>query len=121
VSESGFHWRDDQVFVTIDRWTLAEELWLFGEDTAYLKTLDMSDDDLLRVWTLAGRILSEADSGSVAAARAAIVVIEGRERPLTRARRRPRSKLPKFDVPTEQRLDDVHRIEVAAQFPHPWT
>jgi hypothetical protein len=36
--------------VEIDRWTLPEELWSFGEDALYSMPLQMSDEDMIRVW-----------------------------------------------------------------------
>jgi hypothetical protein len=38
----------------IDRWTLAEELWSFGEDSLYCEPLRMDDEAMIRVWVLAG-------------------------------------------------------------------
>ena len=110
------------VVVTIDRWTLAEELWLYGEDALYLAPLAMGDCDLLRVWLLGGTALmtGRARSGSEAAALAAVELLEGRERPLARNRRRPRSGLPDLGRAPENRLADVHRIQKACAFPHPW-
>jgi hypothetical protein len=61
--------------VTVDRWTLAEELWSYGEDALYLRPLEMSDDDMVRVWGLAGKIYlkgegrSAGEAASLAAAR----------------------------------------------------
>lgn len=31
----------------IDRWTLSEELWLYGEDDLHLRPLQMSDAELV--------------------------------------------------------------------------
>jgi hypothetical protein len=121
VDVSGFRWQDDSTFVVIDKWTLAEELWSFGEDSLWLKAVNLSDEEMVRVWTFAGRVLHEARSNGEAAALGAVQAIEGRARPLARTRRRPRSKRPRFDVTREGRLADAHRIEVSQQFPHPWT
>ena len=41
--------------VTVDRWTLAE-LWSFGEDALYAAPLRLSDEDMVRLWLLAGRL-----------------------------------------------------------------
>jgi hypothetical protein len=50
--------------ITVDRWTIAEELWLFGEDAISRVALELSDHDIVRVWVLAGRLL-EREKGSV--------------------------------------------------------
>ena len=83
------------MYVEIDRWSLSEELSLYGEDDHYVKPLDMSDSDLFQVYRLGGEVYrgGKARSGGEAAALAAVTLIEGRERPLARKRRRPRSKL----------------------------
>ena len=51
--------------VTVDRWTLAEELGSYGEDALYLRPLEMSDDDVVRVWDLAGKIYLKGEGRSV--------------------------------------------------------
>jgi hypothetical protein len=56
----------------IDRWTLAEELWSFGEDSLYCEPLRMDDEAMIRVWVLAGRPSLRGparSSGEAAAAR----------------------------------------------------
>jgi hypothetical protein len=108
--------------VSIDRWTLAEELWLFGEDDLYRLPLEMADEDMIRLWLLAGEIYIEgsARSGSEAAALALVRTAEGRARPLVRSRRRPKSQRPTFSETAEQRRADVHRIERKHSFPHRW-
>jgi hypothetical protein len=121
VGASGFRWQDDSTFVVIDKWTLAEELWSFGEDSLWLKAVNLSDEELVRVWTFAGRLLQQARSIGEAAAMGAVQAIEGRARPLVRTRRRSKAKRPRFDVTREDRLADAHRIEVSQQFPHPWS
>jgi len=40
--------------IETDRWTLAEELWSFGEDSLYPVALQLSDEDMVRLWLLAG-------------------------------------------------------------------
>jgi hypothetical protein len=40
--------------VSVDRWTLAEELWSFGEDDLYLAALDLSDEEMIQVWKRGG-------------------------------------------------------------------
>jgi hypothetical protein len=37
-----------------DRWTLAEELWSFGEDSLSAVALQLSDEDMVRLRFLAG-------------------------------------------------------------------
>jgi hypothetical protein len=108
--------------VSLDRWTLAEELWSFGEDALHRVPLEMSDDDLVRVWVVAGRLYEqdEARSAGEAAAAAAVSVIEGRRRPLARRRRRPRAKRPDFGQTLEERRADVQRIEESDAFPEIW-
>jgi hypothetical protein len=46
--------------VSVDRWTLAEELWSFGEDSLYPIALQLSDEDMVRLWLSAGRLLLKA-------------------------------------------------------------
>jgi hypothetical protein len=112
------------VAVVIDRWTLAEELWSFGEDTLYLAPLDFSDEDMVRLWVLAGEFYfgaqASARSGGEAAALAAVELVEGEPRPLKRSRRRSQAKRPSFAETPQQRWADTHRIEKAMSFPHPW-
>jgi hypothetical protein len=73
--------------VQIDKWTLAEELWSFGEDSLCREPLRMDDEEMIRVWVLAGRLSlhEKARSSGEAAALAAIEVIEGRRRRLAYA------------------------------------
>jgi hypothetical protein len=87
------------VFVSVERQTLAEDLWEYGEDELAHHALTLSDPDLGRVGVLAGRILLSDEyatpSGaspmlSKACALAAVEVVEGRRRPLARRRRRIR-------------------------------
>jgi hypothetical protein len=108
--------------LSVDRWTLAEELWSFGEDELYLAALDLSDAEMIQVWKRAGRLYmnDDARSGGEAAALAAVAVLEGRGRPLARKRRRPQRARPRFEQTLEERLDDVHRIEDSESFPEPW-
>jgi len=108
--------------VTVDRWTLAEELWSFGEDELYLAPLEMSDEQLVTVWKLAGKLYmkDEARSAGEAGALAAVALVEGRRRPLARARRRRQAERPRFEKTTEERLEDVGRIEGSASFPESW-
>ena len=108
--------------VTVDRWTLAEELWSFGEDELYLAPLEMSDEQLVAVWKLAGKLYmnDEARSAGEAGALAAVALVEGRRWSLARARRRPQAERPRFEKTTEERLEDVRRIEESASFPEGW-
>jgi hypothetical protein len=116
------HEDSGMALVTIDKWTLAEELWSFGEDSLHLAPLHMSDEDMVGVWTLAGRLHlnGEARSAGEAAALAAVTVIEGKQRPLARKRRRPQAKRPQIDQGLEERLAEVYRIEDGEAFPPEW-
>ena len=109
-------------FVIVDRWTLAEELWSFGEDQLHLAAIDLSDEDMMRVWRRAGGMYLNGDARSAgeAAALAAVSILERRERPLERKRRRPQRERPDFQRTLEERLDDVHRIEDSESFPASW-
>jgi hypothetical protein len=62
----------------------------------------------------------EARSAGEAAARAAVVTLEGRNRPLARRRRRPRRDRPDFGRTFDERLADVERIEDSETFPAAW-
>ena len=117
---SDFRWQDDHCFAIVDRWSLAEELWAFGEDELVARLLELPSAEMVRVWTFGGRILLRGEARSVrqAAALGAVAAIEGGGRPLARSRRRPRSRGPQFEVSNEERLADVHRIEDEQQFPH---
>ena len=70
--------------IETDRWTLAEELWSFGEDSLYPVALRLSDEDMVRLWLIAGGLLlkERARSSGEATALAAVAVIEGNQRPL---------------------------------------
>jgi hypothetical protein len=106
----------------VDRWTLAEELWSYGEDSSYPVALQLSDEDMVRVWLLGGKLLLEerARSSGEAAALAAVAVIEGKQRPLARKRRRPQARRLRFDQTPEERYADVSRIEDSAAFDEKW-
>jgi hypothetical protein len=108
--------------IETDRWTLAEELWSFGEDSLYPVALQLSDDDVVRVWFLAGRLLMKgrARSGGEASALAAVAVIEGKQRPLARKRRRPQARRPRFEQTPEERYAEISRIEESESFPEKW-
>jgi hypothetical protein len=110
------------VSVVIDRWTLAEELWLFGEDDLYRVPLQLADEELIRLWIHAGEthFSGRGRSGSEAAALALVELVEGKPRSLARRRRRPRSRRPTFAETSEQRSADVHRIQREHSFPHEW-
>jgi len=101
--------------VSVDRWTLAEELWSFGEDELYLAPLQMSDEDMVSVWVRAGKLYlkDQARSAGEAGALAAVAFLEGRPRPLARKRRRARAKCLRFDKTPEQRYDEIRRIGTA--------
>ena len=106
-------------FVEIDRWTLAEELWSFGEDALYLRALEISDEEMIRVWTHAGRLdmKGEARSTGEAAAMAAVKILDGKQRPLARTRRRPQAQRPRFGQTPEDRYNDIDGIEERKRFP----
>jgi hypothetical protein len=108
--------------VSIDRWTLAEELWSFGEDDLYRVPLEMADEDMIRLWLAAGEtyVGRDARSGGEAAAMALVTMVEGRPRPVARRRRRPQAQRPVFSETPEHRLADVRRIERQHSFPHRW-
>ena len=52
--------------VETDRWTIAEELWSFGEDSVYPVALRLPDEDMVRLWLLAGKLLLKEKARSVA-------------------------------------------------------
>ena len=108
--------------VATDRWTLAEELWSFGEDSLHRAALQMSDEDMVRLWLLAGKLYlkGKARSAGEAAALAGVAVLEGRQRPLARRRRRPQAKRPRFDQTPEERYAEISRIEESESFPEAW-
>jgi hypothetical protein len=51
---------------------------------------------------------------------AAVAVIEGKERPLARKRRRPQAKRLRFEQTPEERYADISRIEESRSFPEKW-
>jgi hypothetical protein len=108
--------------VQIDKWTLAEELWSFGEDSLYREPLRMEDDETVRVWVLAGRLFlyGTARSSGEAAALAAVEVLEGRRRSLARKRRRRQADRPEFHRTPEERYAEIDRIEESESFPRMW-
>jgi hypothetical protein len=121
-----FVWRTRRLsgvtLLTVDRWTLAEELWSFGEDALYMRPLEMSDKELVGVWRLGGKLFMKGDARSAgeAGALAAVAVIEGKKRQLARTRRRPQARLPRFEKVPEERFDDIRRIEESESFPEVW-
>jgi hypothetical protein len=106
----------------IDRWTLAEELWSFGEESLYREPLHMEDEAMIRVWLLAGRlsVRGPARSSGETAALAAVEVIEGRRRALARNRRRRQADRPEFNKTPEERYADINRIEESEHFSEMW-
>jgi hypothetical protein len=108
--------------VQTDRWTVAEELWSFGEDALYPVALELSDEDMVRLWLVAGRLLlnEKAGTSGEAAALAAVEVIEGKRRPLARKRRRPRASRLRFEQTPEERYDEIRRIEESPTFRDEW-
>ena len=105
-----------------DRWTLAEELWSFGEDSLYPVALRLSDEDMVRLWLLAGDLLlkERARSSGEATALAAVEVIEGNQRPLARKRRRPQANRLRFEQTPEERYAEISRIEDSPSFDERW-
>jgi hypothetical protein len=108
--------------IETDRWTLAEELWSFGEDSLYPVALQLSDEDMVRLWLLAGRLLlkERARSSGEAAALAAVAVIEGNHRPLARKRRRRQANRLRFEQTPEERYAEISRIEDSPSFDEKW-
>lgn len=108
--------------IETDRWTLAEELWSFGEDSLYPVALRLSDEDMVRLWLLAGGLLvkERARSSGEATALAAVVVIEGNQRPLARKRRRPQPNRLRFEQTPEERYAEISRIEDSPSFDEKW-
>ena len=108
--------------VETDRWTLAEELWSFGEDSLYPVALRLSDEDMVRLWLLAGGLLlkEQARSGGEATALAAVAVIEGDQRPLARRRRRPQANRLRFGQTPEERYAEISQIEDSPSFDERW-
>jgi hypothetical protein len=108
--------------VSVDRWTLAEELWSFGEDSLSQAALEISDEDMVGLWVRAGRALLKGDarSSGEAASLAAVAVIEGHQRPLARKRRRPRAGRLRFEQTSAERYAEIERIEESKSFPEKW-
>ena len=108
--------------IETDRWTLAEEMWSFGEDSLYPVALQLSDEDMVRLWLLAGGLLlkERARSSGEAIALAAVAVIEGNQRPLARKRRRPRANRLRFEQTPEERYAEISRIEDGPSFDERW-
>ena len=108
--------------VCVDRWTLAEELWSFGEDSLSHAALEISDEDMVALWVRAGKALLKGDarSSGEAASLAAVAVIEGHRRPLARKRRRPRAGRLRFEQTSEERYAEIDRIEESESFPEKW-
>jgi hypothetical protein len=106
----------------IDRWTLAEELWSFGEDALWPEALRLSDADYVRLWLAAGRLIEkdEVRSSGEAAALAAVAVLEGKQRPLARTRRRRQADRPAFERTPEERYAEMARIAESDSFPEQW-
>jgi hypothetical protein len=108
--------------IETDRWTLAEEMWSFGEDSLYPVALQLSDEEMVRLWLLAGGLLlsERARSSGEATALAAVAVIEGNQRPLARKRRRPRANSLRFEQTPEERYAEISRIEDGPSFDEKW-
>ena len=82
--------------IQTDRETLALDLRTYGEDELAARVASMSDEDLRRVFDRADDYLYQDESGLIARALAgaAVEVLEGRPRPLSRSRRRLKGVLP---------------------------
>ena len=108
--------------IETDKWTLAEELWSFGEDSLYPVALQLSDEDMVRLWLLAGGLLlkERARSSGEATALAAVAVLEGEQRPLARKRRRPQANRLRFAQTPEERYAEISRIEDSPTFDEKW-
>ena len=108
--------------VETDRWTLAEELWSFGEDSLSPVALQLSDEDMVRLWLVAGGLLlkERARSSGEATALAAVAVIEGNQRPLARKRRRRQANRLRFQQTPEERYAEISRIEDSSSFDEKW-
>jgi hypothetical protein len=108
--------------IETDRWTLAEELWSFGEDLLYPVALQLSDEDMVRLWLIAGGLLlkERARSSGEATGLAAVAVIEGNQRPIARKRRRPQANRLRFEQTPEERYAEVSRIEDSPSFDEKW-
>jgi hypothetical protein len=108
--------------IETDRWTLAEELSSFGEDSLSPAALQLSDEDMVRLWLLAGDLLlkERARSSGEAIALAAVEVIEGNQRPLARKRRRPQANRLRFEQTPEERYAEISRIEDSPSFDERW-
>lgn len=108
--------------IETDRWTLAEELWSFGEDSLYPVGLQLSDEEMVRLRLLAGELLlkEKARSSGEATALAGVAVIEGNQRRLARKRRRPQANRVRFEQTPEERYAEISRIEESASFDEKW-
>ena len=108
--------------IETDRWTLAEELSSFGEDSLSPAALQLSDEDMVRLWLLAGDLLlkERARSSGEATALAAVEVIEGNQRPLARKRRRPQANRLRFEQTPEERYAEISWIEDSPSFDERW-
>jgi len=79
----------------------------------------MSDEDMIRVWTRAGKLYmkGQARSAGEAAALAAVEILEGKRRTLARSRRRPRAQRPRFEKTPEDRQNDIYDVAERKRFP----
>ena len=102
-----------QLYLLMDRWTLAEQLWAFGEDDLYEAALTLSDSQMLDVFRRAACIFSSGDArtGAVALGMAAVALLEGAQRPLNRRRRRPKRDALVFPASREERLDQLSHLQ----------
>jgi hypothetical protein len=108
--------------IETDRWTLAEELWSFGEDSLYPVALQLSDEDIgapvapCRRTPLEGQGPFQRRGGRAGG----VGVIEGTQRPLARKRRRPQANRLRFEQTPEERYAEISRIEESASFDERW-
>jgi hypothetical protein len=105
-----------------DRWTIATDLWRFGEEALAERVLATSDDELFSIWVGAGELARRGNHPSKdpgwALAMSSIASLEGRERQLARARRRPRREAPPFPEPSvEARVDECSEILATRTWP----
>jgi hypothetical protein len=62
----------------------------------------------------------KARSSGEASALAAVVLIEGKQRPLARKRRRPQAMRQRFEQTPDERYAEISRIEESESFPEKW-
>ena len=100
-------------------WTLAEELWAWGEDDLVEPSLGLNDEQMVRLWIRAGELYLASAAGSGREERGARRCrVVGRSRSFACAsRRRPHAQRPDLDK-TGRALRRQARIEIEMGFPH---